>query len=114
MCEEAQERNGLPSLLNVFYGIRSGSLPVVIDRFSVVSAVEGHIGDQFRYRTAVRAPSGEMYGPAIDERIYVIRRKPEFAISDFAGCLFVEYGLYTIDVEVDGEMVDSVQLAIYR
>ena len=112
LCREFQDYGGTVSLNHVFATAAGGALPARIAKFSVVSAFEGELGEEFSYRLNFQTPDGKPHGSPMEVRRYSIRRIPEFICIDFAGYPFFEYGTYTIEVELNGNPIHIVELKI--
>ncbi len=112
LCRRFQDYGGTVSLQHVFSTAAGGSLPARIAAFSVVSAFEGELGEEFSYRLKFETPDGKPHGATMDAIHHTIRRNPDFLCVEFAGYPFYEYGTYTIEVEMNGNPVHIVELKI--
>ena len=114
LCEEMQDQQGRVSLIHVFINIQTNSLPVMLSRFSVVSGLEGEIGEEFTLRVNFRTPEGKPYGPPVNPVRYTFRKEVEVVSNEFADVPFIEYGNYGIEIELNGSPVHVIHLAIMR
>ncbi len=112
LCRDFQDFGGTVSLNHVFATAAGGALPARIARFSVVSAFEGELGEEFTYRLNFQTPEGKQHGAPMEVRSYAIRRIPEFICIDYVDYPFYEYGTYTIEVEMNGNPIHIVELKI--
>ena len=114
LCEELQDFGDRISLKHVFCQVGSNSFPAKIKKFSVVSAFDGELGEAFDYRVNVQSAAGKVYGPLMDTMRLVMRRVPEIASADFRDFAFYEYGVYDLEIEINGIPTHLVKLRITK
>ncbi len=109
LCEELQDLGDTISLKHVFCRVGAKSFPVKLEKFSVVSAFDGELGEEFDYRVNFQTPRGRPYGPWTDTIRLVMRRVPEIASADFEDFVFYEYGVYILEIEINGNPTHLVK-----
>jgi hypothetical protein len=114
VCEELQDLGETISLRHVFCRVGAKSFPAKVEKFSVVSAFDGELGEEFDYRVNVQTPTGKLYGPSMETMRLVMRRVPEIASADFDDLVFFEYGVYILEIEINGNPTHLVNLRITK
>lgn len=114
LCDELQERGDTILLKHVFCQVAAKSFPAKVKKFCVVSAFDGELGEEFYYRVNFQTPVGKRYVRSSDHVRAVMGRVPEIASADFEDFVFFEYGIYTVEIEVNGNPAHFVDLRITK
>ncbi|UYN89067.1 MAG: hypothetical protein KIT08_08195 [Anaerolineales bacterium] len=108
---EVHHETATVSLHNVFSAV-SGDIGenrvAKLELFSMVTAFGGELGEQFTFNASFLDPSGKPYGPVGSDMNITIRRIPEIVSVDFADFHFMEYGVFGIEIKLDGITVHVV------
>lgn len=114
VCEYARiDSSGTVSIIGIFDTIHAPAVPVNFPFLHVVASLSGQGGESFKFQTNLSAPDGNVLQTA--PAVAINFHQPESStnqINGYLGVVFPAYGIYSIEIVIDGTVVHTIPFRV--